>query len=144
MLLERDTFRRLCRARDMLTTIEEERRSIPEIAREAEISTFHFIRVFEALFGLTPHQLRIRERLEYAKRLLAETDRSVTDVCMEVGFSSLGSFSDLFKRRIGVTPTEYRRRVRPCVNGCFSLMAQFPRSTRLGTLGESAHENQAE
>jgi len=69
------------------------------------ISPFHFIRQFEALFGLTPHQFRIQSRLDHAKHLLAMGRTSVTDVSMEVGMSSLGSFSDLFARRAGATPS---------------------------------------
>jgi len=69
------------------------------------MSPFHFIRQFEAVFGATPHQFRIQTRLDRAKQLLALSDYSVTDVCLEVGFSSLGSFSDLFARRVGAPPS---------------------------------------
>jgi AraC-like DNA-binding protein len=108
--------------------------SIREVARAASMSPFHFIRQFEAVFGATPHQFRIQTRLDRAKELLALSDYSVTDVCLEVGFSSLGSFSDLFARRVGAAPSIYRRRVRSSVllpedwrrsvtPGCLSLMA---------------------
>jgi AraC-like DNA-binding protein len=111
--------------------------SIKDIAREAAISPFHFIRHFEALFGLTPHQFRIRSRLEQAKLLLATSHYSVTDVCMEVGSISLGSFSDLFARRFGIPPSVYQRRARVMVQvpfafpqdlfpGCLSLMGALP------------------
>ena len=115
MLLRHDAFRRLCRARDLLVEVPEPPVSIEDVAREVGISPFHFIRQFEAVFGLTPHQFRIQSRLDRAKRLLAMGQHSVTDVCMEVGFSSLGSFSDLFTRRVGATPSAYRRRVRAMV-----------------------------
>ena len=110
MLLRHDVFRRLCRARDMLEDVPEDPVSIEDVAREVGISPFHFIRQFEAVFGLTPHQFRIQSRLDRAKHLLAMGGHSVTDVCMEVGFSSLGSFSDLFTRRVGATPSAYQRR----------------------------------
>lgn len=108
--------------------------SIRDVARMASMSPFHFIRQFEAVFGTTPHQFRIQTRLDRAKQLLALSDYSVTDVCLEVGFSSLGSFSDLFARRVGAPPSAYRRRVRASVQapagwpesfapGCLSLMA---------------------
>src|SRR6185503_13036701 len=100
---------RLCRARDRLREMDGEPLTIDAVAREAAVSPFHFIRQFQALFGETPHQYRIRARLERAKELLASSDYSVTDVCMEVGFSSLGSFSDLFARRVGMPPSVYRR-----------------------------------
>ena len=139
MLLRHDAFRRLCRARDLLVEVPEDPRSIEEVAREVGISPFHFIRQFESVFGLTPHQFRIQSRLDHARRLLAAGQHSVTDVCMEVGFSSLGSFSDLFTRRVGTTPSAYQRRLRPLVRvpgtlprelvpGCLSLMASLPPS----------------
>ena len=137
MLLKPDVIRRLCRARDMLREVPEEPLRIEEVAREIEISPFHFIRQFEAAFGVTPHQFRIRARLDRAKQLLALGQHSVTDVCMEVGFSSLGSFSDLFTRRVGATPSAYRRRLRAMVQvpgtlpitlapGCLQLMCRLP------------------
>ena len=104
MLLAPDTFRRLCHARDLLTEISEQPLSIKDIGRQARISPFHFIRQFEALFGLTPHQFRIQSRLHRAKQLLVK-GHPVTDVCMEVGFDSLGSFSALFARRVGAPPS---------------------------------------
>lgn len=133
-MLASDTFVRLCRARDMLSEVHDRPLTIGEVAREAEMSPFQFIRHFNALFGDTPHQFRIQSRLERAKRLLARGDQSVTDVCMDVGFSSLGSFSDLFARRIGMPPSTYQRRARSMVTvpgilptelfpGCLSLMA---------------------
>jgi AraC-like DNA-binding protein len=136
MLLRHDGFRRLCRARDLLSEVPEHPLSIEDVAREAQISPFHFIRQFEAVFGATPHQYRMQFRLDMAKRLLAK-GHSVTEVCMEVGFESLGSFSDLFRRRVGETPSVYRRRVRAMVQvpgtlppdlipGCLTLMGRLP------------------
>jgi AraC-like DNA-binding protein len=131
------TFVQLCRAREMLKELPDQQLSIREIAHEACISPFHFIRQFEALFGLTPHQYRIQLRLDQAKLLLARGEHSVTDVCMEVGFSSLGSFSSLFACRVGTTPSAYQRAARSLVQvpgnfpqalfpGCLSLMACLP------------------
>jgi len=115
MLLRHEGFRRLCQARDLLRELREPSPSIADLARQVQISPFHFIRQFEAVFGVTPHQFRIQTRLDVAKRLLAKGHHSVTDVCMEVGFSSLGSFSALFTRRMGEAPSAYRRRVRAMV-----------------------------
>ena len=136
MLLRHEGFRRLCRARDLLREGCERAPTIEQLAREVGISPFHFIRQFEAVFGVTPHQFRITSRIELAKTLLAGGEYSVTDVCMEVGFSSLGSFSTLFAQRVGETPTAYRRRIRtllsvprrvcPLTPGCLSLMAALP------------------
>jgi AraC-like DNA-binding protein len=133
MILTRNELTGLCRARDLLRETHDRRLTIREVAREAAISPFHFIRRFEAVFGETPHQFRIQARLARAKHLLALSDYSVTDVCMEVGFESLGSFSDLFARRVGVAPSVYRRQVRSMVAvpetlprrlypGCLTLM----------------------
>ena len=105
---------RLWRARDLLADIGAANVSIEAAAREANLSSFHFIRRFEAVFGETPHQFRTRERLTEARRLLAR-GHSVTDVCLDIGFSSLGSFSALFTRRIGVSPAAYQRNLRRCV-----------------------------
>jgi AraC-like DNA-binding protein len=133
-VLTRAGFGRLCRARDRLREIDERTMSIDAIAREAGLSPFEFIRKFRATFGATPHQYRIQARLDRARDLLALSDYSVTDVCMEVGFASLGSFSDLFARRVGMPPSSYRRAIRSTmavprvmpperIPGCLSLMA---------------------
>ena len=137
MLLRHEGFRRLCRARDLLRETSDPSPTIEQLAREVRISPFHFIRQFEAVFGVTPHQFRIASRIELAKALLARGEHSVTEVCMEVGFSSLGSFSTLFAQRVE-TPSAYRRRVRPLVQvtrgvshlapGCLSLMGALPSS----------------
>jgi len=135
VLLRHDGFRRLCRARDLLLEARDAPLSISDLAREVQISPFHLIRQFEAVFGETPNQFRQSSRIELARHLLATGQRSVTDVCMEVGFSSLGSFSVLFTRRVGETPSAYRRRMRPMVvvpgaipeilvPGCLTLMAR--------------------
>lgn len=129
-------MRRLCDARDLLAEAPDQVVSIDDLARSAGISPFHFIRQFAAVFGTTPHQFRIERRLEHARRLLARGEHSVTEVCMEVGFSSLGSFSALFTRRVGEAPSAYRRRARVLVRvphapatqvpGCFGLMCHVP------------------
>jgi AraC-like DNA-binding protein len=137
MLIRWATFHRLCRARDLLCEVQDEPLSIEQVADQVAISPSYFTRQFEAVFGATPHQYRIQSRLERAKQLLATGQGSVTDVCMEVGFSSLGSFSDLFTRRVGAPPSAYRRRTRSMVQvpgvlppqlipGCLSLMGQLP------------------
>jgi AraC-like DNA-binding protein len=131
-MLTPDSFARLCLARDLLRELED-RPSTVEVARAAAMSPFHFIRQFNALFGETPHQFRVRARLDRARHLLAVEDQPVTRVCMELGYSSVGSFSTLFARRVGMPPSIYQRRARSMVvvpgmlsrelfPGCLGLM----------------------
>lgn len=111
--------------------------SIKVAARMAGMSHFHFIRQFQALFGNTPHQFRIEQRLHLAKRLLATRELSVTETCLEIRMSSLGSFCTLFQDRVGLTPATFQRRARAMVQipgqvpvelfpGCLSLMSMLP------------------
>lgn len=110
-LLHDDTFRRLCRARDLLAT--DYRLTLPlrEAADEACLSPFHFHRLFSSTFGETPHDFLTRLRIDHAKRLLA-AGHSVTEVCFEVGYNSLGSFSSKFRVHVGQSPTEYQHSLR--------------------------------
>ena len=110
MVLHDESFVRLVRARDAIHSRYGEPLSLDQLAREAALSPFHFLRLFRRAFGETPHQYLTRVRIEAAKRLLLD-DVPVTDVCFEVGFQSLGSFSALFARRVGSPPTTFRRRV---------------------------------
>lgn len=129
MLLDRWTLRQLAHARELLRV--EPAHSVREVAELVGISPFHFIRLFEAAFGETPHRVRTRERIERAKRLLG-AEHSVTDVCMAIGFSSVPSFSQLFTRRVGVTPSAYGRRfVQGAtwiqrIPGCLGMMTALP------------------
>jgi AraC-like DNA-binding protein len=140
MLLRHEGFRKLCDARILLRDVSDDAPTIESIAATVGISRAHFISQFEALFGLTPHQYRIEARLELARDLLVHSDRSVTDICFDVGFSSLGSFSRLFARRVGEPPSEYRRRRRLHTSsgsvlratarpGCLTLLAHLPDPT---------------
>jgi len=78
-------------------------------AAAAGISAFHFLRVFSSVVGVTPHQYLLRARLRRAARLLARTDRPVTDVAYDVGFADLSNFVRTFHRAAGVSPRRYRR-----------------------------------
>ncbi len=80
------------------------------LAAEANVSKRHFSRGFRETFGETPHQYLLTRRLERARHLLRTTDLTVGAICLEVGFSSVGSFTSSFSRRVGMSPTEYRRR----------------------------------
>jgi AraC-like DNA-binding protein len=104
--------RHLLRARDLIDARYSEQLDVPALARRAHTSPAHFSRRFKGTFGETPHQYLLTRRIERAKHLLRETDRSVTEISLDVGFQSLGSFSSKFKAIVGGTPTEYRRKMR--------------------------------
>ncbi len=83
---------------------------LEEVARQACLSTYHFHRLFCEVFRETPNQYLQRKRLVNARRLLERSEQSVTDICLEVGFESVTSFSGLFRRNFGCSPREYRSR----------------------------------
>ena len=85
---------------------------LPDVSAQANLSPYHFLRVYKQTFQETPHEFLTRLRIERAKTLLAKGSHNVTEACFEVGFSSLGSFSTLFAQRVGLSPSEYRRYVR--------------------------------
>lgn len=137
MALHRDTFRRLCVARNLLRDARGETMSVARVAELVTISRFHFIRQFEALFGTTPNDFRTSWRIERARELLARGTLTVTEVCLAVGFTSLGTFSALFKKRVGETPSAFQERMRALAvvpgavphelrPGCLMLMRTLP------------------
>jgi AraC-like DNA-binding protein len=105
-----ELYRRLHRAKDYAAALFDQPLALEEMAQVACLSPNHFLRTFKQAFAQTPHQFVTQLRLERAKRLLAQTSRSVTEICATVGFESLGSFSWLFTRRVGMSPEAYRRR----------------------------------
>jgi AraC-like DNA-binding protein len=111
-LLNDDTFRRLCRARDLLASQFQSQIRLSHAAREACLSQFHFHRLFRAAFGETPHDFVTRLRMHRARNLLAQGEMTVTEICLEVGYSSLGSFSSRFQASVGHAPSEYQRKAR--------------------------------
>lgn len=77
-------------------------------ARVANLSPFHFLRLFTRVLGVTPHQYLLRSRLRHAARLLVERDRAITDIAYQVGFADLSNFTRTFRRVAGVSPREFR------------------------------------
>src|SRR5215208_6580139 len=120
----------LLRSKDLIDREYARQLDVPALAREAHASTAHFSRSFKRAFGETPHQYLLRRRIERAKELLRGTDLSVTEVSLEVGFQSLGSFSTGFRKLVGEPPSEYARRWRaadpPAIPACFTLMYTRP------------------
>ena len=122
-----DLHRRMLRARDAMDRSYAEPLDVRAIASVAHVSEAHFIRSFRSVFGETPHRYLQRRRVERSMFLLRETDRSVTDICLDVGFASLGTFSRTFREIVGQTPSAYRAGHGPIVApNCFQLAATRP------------------
>lgn len=113
--------------------------NIQQIASHAGFSHYHFIRFFHRTYGITPHQYLTRKWIQQAQRLLASSELSITEICLAVGFQSLGSFSSLYRRQTGYSPSEHRvrlqaqeQRLKQTAPACFLLMhgaiEQFSRS----------------
>jgi AraC-like DNA-binding protein len=124
-----ESNRRLLRARDAMDRNYARPLDIESLARVAHVSEAHFIRSFRATFGETPHRYLQRRRVERSMFLLRETSRSVTEVCFDVGFTSLGTFSRTFHDILGVTPSAYRNRAEVrAVPTCFTMAWTRPSS----------------
>src|ERR687892_1709974 len=118
----------MLRARDAMDRAYGEPLDVRTVAAVAHVSAAHFSRSFRAVFGETPHRYLQRRRVERSMFLLRETERSVTDICFDVGFSSLGTFSRTFREIVGETPSGYRVGHGPVVAPhCVQLAAMRPR-----------------
>ncbi|MFC7531338.1 helix-turn-helix domain-containing protein [Actinoplanes sp. GCM10030250] len=124
------TNRRMLRARDAMDRAYAQPLDVPTLARIAHVSEAHFTRTFRATFGETPHRYLQRRRVERAMFLLRETDRSVTDICFQVGFGSLGTFSRTFRSIVGRSPRDYRKGAAALsVPTCFAMAWMRPSSS---------------
>lgn len=103
-----ELYRRICRAREFIDDSYSQRIPLGDIAREACLSQFHFLRVFKIIFGQTPHQYVLRKRMNKALDLLRSSEMPVTQICYEVGLESPASFSRMFKIRYGISPDSFR------------------------------------
>jgi AraC-like DNA-binding protein len=124
-VISADLLARLCRARRRIESDLECPPAIGVLAREAGLTTPHFITQFRAVFGQTPVQCRTRARLERARALLAAGDESITQICLALGFASPGSFSRMFSRHFGRPPRALRREGATPISspaGCVALM----------------------
>ena len=132
------TNRRMLRARDTIDRSYAEPLDIAALARIALVSPAHFIRVFGATFGETPHRYLQRRRIERAAALLRDTDLPVSTVCTEVGFGSFATFTRTFRNIMGETPSAYQRRAPlPAVPTCFAKSWLRP-STEVQLVGQSS------
>jgi AraC-like DNA-binding protein len=133
--------RHLLRARDLVDGCYAEPLDLEGLARAAHVSPRHFSRSFRRTFGETPHQYLLTRRIERARHLLRTTDMPVAEVCLAVGFSSVGSFTTTFRRHVGVSPTAYRRgsggqRSADTIPLCFALA--WARQPGDGAFGEDS------
>ncbi|NIH78298.1 helix-turn-helix domain-containing protein [Amycolatopsis viridis] len=125
-----ESNRRMLRARDAMDRAYARPLDVAALARMVHVSEAHFIRTFRATFGETPHRYLQRRRVERSMFMLRETERSVTEICFAVGFTSLGTFSRTFREIVGRSPSEYRRSAGPPVAApsCFSMAWTRPSS----------------
>lgn len=119
----------MLRARDAMDRAYAQPLDIAALARIAHVSDAHFIRTFRLTFGETPHRYLQRRRVERAMFLLGESGRSITDICMDVGFTSLGTFSRTFSEIVGESPSAFRARIGVRnVPNCFAMAWTRPSS----------------
>jgi AraC-like DNA-binding protein len=111
------TFARLSRARDYLAAYYRDRVTLEKAAAQACLSPYHFNRLFAQAFGETPHEFLTRRRMDEAKKLLLAENDSVTDICFDLGYESLGSFSAKFRSMTGLSPAAFRREARISFGG---------------------------
>lgn len=127
----------MLRARDAIDRAYAQPLDISNLSQIASVSEAHFIRTFKATFGETPHRYLQRRRVERAMFMLRESSLSVTDICLEVGFTSLGTFSRTFRDIVRATPREYRARESPIQAPTCFVMAW----TRPSSFGEARRPN---
>ena len=124
----------LRRAKDLVDRAYAQPLDVAALARQAHVSPAHFSRRFKEAFGESPHQYVLTRRVERAQELLRNTELSVSEICLEVGFQSLGSFSATFHRIVGMTPTAYRATIAgfpPHIPGCWAAMWTRPQGARM-------------
>jgi AraC-like DNA-binding protein len=109
---------RLLRARDYLAANFNQRISLADAAALARLSPFYFHRLFAETFNETPHEFVTRLRIDHAKKLLLAGNHSVTDICLDAGYASLGSFSTRFHSLTGLSPAAFRRESRRVFGSC--------------------------
>ena len=121
------TNRAMLRVRDTIDRDYDHELDVATLARAAHVSPDHLIRTFKSVFGETPHRYLQRRRVERAMFLLRTSDLDVTEVCLAVGFTSLGTFSRTFSAIVGSSPSEYAARgVAPPAPGCFTMAWMRP------------------
>jgi AraC-like DNA-binding protein len=125
--------RHLLRAKDLADARYADPLTVRDLARAAGLSPAHFSRTFATAFGEPPHRYLLTRRLERAAALLRTTDWSITDICLAVGWQSVGSFTTTFRRVYGATPGDHRRSQPPAqahvrIPGCVARSYGHPRN----------------
>lgn len=146
MSVDLDELRRLRRARDRMDREYAQPLDVPALARTAMMSTAHFSRRFRAAYSETPYSYLMGRRIERAKELLRQGEMSVTEVCMAVGCTSLGSFSARFAELVGETPSEYRARDHDQLGvlpSCHTMVFTRPRKRDRGWNDEESRIREA-
>ena len=108
MSFDRDIYKRVVAAKMYIDDNLHEPMKLEQVSQQACFSPFHFHKLFTRIYKKTPHEYLTQVRIEAARRMLGQKDTSVSQVCLNVGFESLGSFSTMFKKKNGVSPQAYR------------------------------------
>ena len=107
-----DVYKKIVTAKLYIDDSFQERIDLDRLSRQACLSRYHFHRLFRQIYRVTPHQYLTRKRIEEAQKSLAANELTITEICNDVGFESIGSFSTLFKKEIGQAPASYRSQAR--------------------------------
>ncbi|HMV09443.1 MAG TPA: AraC family transcriptional regulator [Cyclobacteriaceae bacterium] len=113
-----EIFERLTRAKDFIYSAYNTDITLAEIAEIACLNQFYFLRQFRKLYKTTPHQFLTQRRMQVAAELLKQSKKNVVEICGDVGFSDIASFSKLFKRTFGLTPLQYRQQHQASMSTC--------------------------
>ena len=133
-------LRKLRASREYLLANYPEEFCLSSVARYSNMSPFHFLRTFKKTYGETPNEFLIRLRVEKAKKMLITENFSVSEVCERVGYASLGSFSSLFLKQVGMAPTLYRRKLWALSSEAFRFPSQaIPACYAFHFLGKSTN-----
>jgi AraC-like DNA-binding protein len=118
-------YKKICLGRDYLQEYYTDSFSLSRVAEYSCMSQFYFSRVFTNVFGESPNTFVTRLRIEKAKKMLITKNLSISEICAEVGYSSVGSFSSLFSEKVGMSPSQYRRKLRSLANdpNCFPMQS---------------------
>jgi AraC-like DNA-binding protein len=104
-------YRKVCNGRDYIADRYTASFCLTEVANYSCMSRYHFSRTFLKTFGESPNDFLVRLRIEKAKQMLITENYSISEICERIGYVSIGSFSNRFKEKVGISPTQYRRRL---------------------------------